>query len=784
MRFILYFLLLLICLPAAYAQQEVHHRTKIYLDGRSPAELENLGLEADHGIIKPGIFIINDYSESEITTLQENQFRYEILVRDVASYYIRRNTEIDRLVKSMQACNEPLWEVYDVPENFSLGSISGYHSYQEILDAVDLMSDLYPDLISIREPISSLQSHEGHNIYWTRISNNAAIDQQKPKALYTALHHAREPASVSQMLFFMWYMLENYGIDEEVTYLMDHTELYFIPCVNPDGYLYNESTMPNGGGMWRKNRRLNDNGTYGVDLNRNYGYMWGFNNTGSSPNPASQTYRGTAPFSEPEVENVRLFADARDFKIALNYHTYGNLLVHPWGYTSLPAQDEVIFKALGSLLTEHNHYHYGTDVETVGYSTNGSSDDWMYGDVTNKPSIIAYTPEVGNEFWPPSSFITKLCKENVWQNLAAAHALLKYGKAEYHFNPIMAEPQIDIDAEFTRYGFIDGAIQLKFTPLSSEITSSTSVFEFDLDQGEHEHAFYTLSIDEETSPGTHIMLLAEVLLDSFTIRDTLHLHFSHFGNVIVDDQAQNLSNWTTDSWGLAFNHFVSPPSSFNDSPGSFYAANTVNTMQWNDWIDLEEANIAALNFWARWSIETNYDYAQLHIRRLGEAWEPLCGIYSKPGSDFQAVNEPVWDGFQTEWVQEFIDLTPYTGSKVQLKWTLTSDSHIQFEGFYFDNVRIMIDDPTLNTTVENFRQDVWSLSPNPTDGAIKLETTGSASTEYEYKIYNMAGHLLMQQTFSTSTLEISTNNLPGGTYIIVVLVSGEPRFTQRYVVAK
>lgn len=84
--------------------------------------------------------------------------------------------------------------------------------------------------------------------------------------------------------------------------------------------------------MWRKNRRDNLDGTFGIDLNRNYGYNWGFDDDGSSPFTGDETYRGTVPFSEPETQIMRDFVNSRSFRIALNYHTFGNLLIYPWGY--------------------------------------------------------------------------------------------------------------------------------------------------------------------------------------------------------------------------------------------------------------------------------------------------------------------------------------------------------------------------------------------------------------------------------------------------------------------
>ena len=114
-----------------------------------------------------------------------------------------------------------------------------------------------------------------------KISDNPNTDEPEPEVLYTALHHAREPESLSQLIYYMWYVLENYATDPEVQALVDNTEMYFAPCINPDGYLYNEQTDPNGGGLWRKNRRDNLDGEFGVDLNRNYDFSWGYDDTGS-----------------------------------------------------------------------------------------------------------------------------------------------------------------------------------------------------------------------------------------------------------------------------------------------------------------------------------------------------------------------------------------------------------------------------------------------------------------------------------------------------------------------
>ena len=195
-----------------------------------------------------------------------------------------------------------------------------------------------------------------------KISDNPDIDEQEPEILYTALIHAREPQSMMQMIYFMYYLLENYNTDPSVQYLVDNREMFFIPVLNPDGYEYNRSTNPSGGGMWRKNRK-NNGGSYGIDLNRNFGpyAYWNAPNGGSSTVPSSDTYRGTAPFSEPETANLRDFLATRYFKNALNYHTYSNLLIYPYGALEMETPDSATFREFARDMTAYNGYEYGTD---------------------------------------------------------------------------------------------------------------------------------------------------------------------------------------------------------------------------------------------------------------------------------------------------------------------------------------------------------------------------------------------------------------------------------------
>ena len=310
-----------------------YKKVKIHLnDLNSTSQLNSAGLEIDHALLNRDNSIDVFLDKVQFTHLQSSSLQYEVLIDDWHKYYTEQQklNNFDREASLMKTS-----QTYGVTE-FDFGSMGGYYTLDEVIQKLDEMFAAYPNLITEKDSIG--HTIENRPIYAVKISDNPNVDEDEPEVLYTALHHAREPESMMQMIYFMYYLLENYGSDSEVTYLVESREFYFIPVVNPDGYKYNEDTDPNGGGMWRKNKRdNNENGFFsenndGVDLNRNYGYEWAYDNSGSSGDSTSATYRGTEAFSEPETETVRQFCISHNFKLALNYHTYSNLLITPWGY--------------------------------------------------------------------------------------------------------------------------------------------------------------------------------------------------------------------------------------------------------------------------------------------------------------------------------------------------------------------------------------------------------------------------------------------------------------------
>lgn len=307
---------------------------------------------------------------------------------------------------------DPDW--YQTYANKTATAYGGFHTWDQAAgwpdsSKLDSFHTAFPTLTT--QKVSIGFSIEGRELWAMKISDNPNVNENEPSILFTAIHHAREPITVEVVLHTMRTLLFNYGTDSRITNLVNEREIWFIPFVNPDGYVYNEVIASNGGGMWRKNRR-EIIPEYGVDPNRNYGDHWGFDDFGSSPFAEDETYRGSAAFSEPEIQAVRDFVDSNDFVITINYHSVAGLFLWAPGYQDFYTPDEPLFKAIGDTVTSFNGYNgqpgWGL------YNTNGDADDWYY----FAKGVLSFTPEVGGSgFWPNASEIPGLVNENVPANL-------------------------------------------------------------------------------------------------------------------------------------------------------------------------------------------------------------------------------------------------------------------------------------------------------------------------------------------------------------------------------
>lgn len=268
--------------------------------------------------------------------------------------------------------------------NLAVGPFDDYLPVEAVYAYLDTLVNLRPDLA---ETFVVGKSLEGRDIVGIRITG--AGGGEKPGVLYHGVEHAREWITAPVNLYVADRLIRDYDKDATIRELVNRIEWFIVPVFNVDGYVY---TWTNNR-LWRKNRRNNGNGTWGVDINRNWGVGWG--GQGSSGNPGSQTYRGPAPFSEPETTAMSEFISAHPNIMTYNdVHAYGQLLLWPWGFTNElpPDHEEFAFVAQRAVdIAGGVHgmtYRQGSVARTL-YFASGISIDWVYGE----HDILAYSYE-------------------------------------------------------------------------------------------------------------------------------------------------------------------------------------------------------------------------------------------------------------------------------------------------------------------------------------------------------------------------------------------------------
>ena len=682
-------LVLTLLLSNISLSQQKYSQVRIPIQNKSEIRrLAELGLAVDHVGRTGGRWIDVFLSDTEVKILRGNGIQFTMLIDDWNSYY-EHQQQLEKRSASELVASSPV-------KNFHLGSMGGYLTLNEVVAELDSMRKKYPSLITKRDSIGT--TLEKRTIWAVKISKNPDIDENEPRPLYTALHHAREPESMMQLIYFMWYLLENYGTDEEVTGLVDHREMYFVPVVNPDGYAYNQQTQPSGGGMWRKNRWINPTGkTVGVDLNRNYGYQWGFNNVGSSPIDSFETYRGASAFSEPETQAMRNFCIAKKFSVALNYHTYSNLLIYPWGYSDSDTRDSIFFRSMASDLTASTRYSYGTGSQTVGYVTNGDSDDWMYGDTLAKPKVFSMTPEIGtftDGFWPVLARILPLAQENLPANLYLAHAAGQFTAINSAASkPTRIGDTVRINLTFQNKGVISstslGSIELKSASPTLEIIDVNRTLSTLNTQPEIFRV-----ITKSANPGTLMFIQADIRYAEGITHDSISFRAGVPDTLLCDSAETRSSGWIfSGSWDTTSVQSHSWKSSYSESPKGDYADKVSSSMRMKDSLNLVGANAAELRFWTKWNIEAEYDFGIVQAStNNGATWTALKGKYTSQGSGNakQPLYSPGYDGVKHTWVEEVINLSGYIGRQnLKLRFAFESDEAVHYDGWYVDDLLVL-----------------------------------------------------------------------------------------------
>ena len=403
MKFLLFLVIAALAIGATSLEgaEEIHDRVlvKIFYSGISEKEaivaedIDIWEVQENH--------VVANVTREELAKLEQTGFPVELL-RDKA--------------KGLEDGNKPAGGKGELP-------LVAYRNLADTISALQALET--PGLAKVYDVGDTI---EGRDIWAIKISDNVETDEDEPEVFFCGCHHAREWITVEVALRLAEHLVNGYSTSQAIRDLVDNAEIWILPVVNPDGYKYSWDTYR----YWRKNRRDNGDGTFGVDPNRNYGYRWG--GIGSSGSTSSDTYRGTSSFSEPETQAVRDLVLARDFKAIITYHNYGQLILYSWGYTYNPCPHAGLFammtQEMADLIFAVHGYTYTAQQSSDLYKTSGDTTDWAYGDQGIPAFTIELRPLSGGfdlptnqiiptfeENWPAAEFIIEWAQELIDQDV-------------------------------------------------------------------------------------------------------------------------------------------------------------------------------------------------------------------------------------------------------------------------------------------------------------------------------------------------------------------------------
>ena len=303
-----------------------------------------------------------------------------------------------------------------------------FQSYPDLTQSEQFLKSLaqaYPQLARL-SPIGF--SVQGRAIWALEVGSNKHADREKPpgstkqsgrekpQLLFTSLIHADEWISLPVVLYLAYQFVNTYESDREIRYIVDNSSLWFVPVVNPDGYEYSRSKERG----WRKNRASCGGLSIGVDLNRNFDCMWNIEE-GFSRDPNSPFYRGPKASSEPETRALEELAASISFKAAIDFHSFGQHILYPYGYLRASCADDELFKSVaatmaGALKAVNGSVYEPRQLSSIysGGLPSGTLMDYLYGSHGTLAFTVELAPRTKEQggVQLAAEKIIGVCKEN------------------------------------------------------------------------------------------------------------------------------------------------------------------------------------------------------------------------------------------------------------------------------------------------------------------------------------------------------------------------------------
>ena len=522
-----------------------------------------------------------------------------------------------------------------------------YHTLAEIEQILQDFADNYPGITSL---YSIGETWEGRQIWCLEISDNPGVDEDEPGVLYIGLHHAREWPSVENCIYLIDQLTSLYTVDSEITDLVDNRRIWVVTCLNPDGYHYCHDE----GNDWRKNRHyFSEFGTYGVDLNRNYGgssngNIWGAWGSvglgGATHNPEYSTYCGPEPFSEAETQAIRDLIVDNDICAGITWHTYGELVLWPWGYRGIdhvPDDDYISevgenMASLISTMSEDDTY-YPTQGSGL-YPTTGDTMDWTYGYghyVLGKTPFI-YTVESCDSFHPPASEIDQVVAENFD---GALYLLKEAGNISTLVESRVLPPIIDAE-----------------TP---DVNGDYSVFW------------------EEINP--------EAQVEYFQLDELSDLWIK------TDNAESGFDLWNEEGFTESNIRFHSGSFSFKSRLRNKDVCAITSSYP------VPVSENMKLSFWCWYDIEEDWDYGFVEVSRDGRYYDVLDSF----------------TGSSSGWEFKEYSLDDYVDESVFIRFRYTADEQVTNEGFYVDDIFPVADFESETVISDSIEENHYNFTEQP-----------------------------------------------------------------------
>jgi carboxypeptidase T len=773
----LLFLLLTAGVISSTAQNK-YSKVKIYGDEKriqSQREFVFGTLQVDHCHFEDDAYVV-EIGEEEVKKLKASSYKYKILIDDVAENF-RRTNDVSKFYESdrnaariafASSC-KPVANIIPTPAAFTAGGMGGYYTYAEMVTKIGNLFNAYPSIV---DTFSIGRSIEGRDIWCVKISDNVKVDENEPEVMFNALQHCREAISGTSQIFFMQYLAENYAGNTKVQQLVNNREIFIIPCANPDGYFYNETTNPSGGGMWRKNRRPLGGGEFGVDMNRNYNANWGNCSApvagvvascgDPSPTSANSTFWGFGgPFSEPETQAIRNFTASRNFRMSIDQHSegmyntlpHGRVSLHPGGHTFIDSM--FLYGFASSVMATYDCHRLGNNLQTLNYEVAGGNKDWMFqGDTSmsvNPRKIYSFTSEAGGgSFWPAASQIIPLAKGLAFQYLQAALTAGAYADLQDVNDITLTSLSGSLNYTVRRTGILDAPVTVSIIPLQNISSVGAPVV---IPAGTLTNYYSTTSgsinytLPAGLGNGQRTRFIWRVTADGISVDDTITKFYNPV-TVFYDDMETGAATakWTvTGGWaytaaGLGLN---GSGKSLTESPAGNYTSGSTRTATYINTIDLSDATAAYLSFWVKHRSENCLDILRISISTNGgTTYTPLCGKHTISENNGTLAGLPALTGIREEWTRELVDLSSYIGvgmNNIRLQFQFISNTDPSNaadpyykkldDGFSLDNIRLMKSTSTLITLPVDFINFDGRLLTN---GAVELKWNASTDAQHDY----------------------------------------------------